>query len=157
MITTTQPKQRKKPYQKPPAVKHLEQLADIDNQRRHPNTPVKYLARCKYRDDTYSGLVQCIIDYIRLRGGTAQRLASSAPTDTRRTVRDIIGRKYEIGSVDYRPSSGDPSGADIHAVINGLSVLIGARPGGHCFQDGDIFFFGDLSQFLKWYQQAFAV
>ena len=156
MITTTKPKQRKKPYIKPPAVKNLEQLADEDNQRKHPNTPVKYLAKCKYRDDTYSGLVKCIVDFVRLKGGTAQRLASSRPQDTRQTVRDVIGRKYEIGSIDYRP---EPSGsrADIHAVIHGWSVLIAARPGSHCHQDGNVFFFADFTQFLKWYEKSFAV
>lgn len=153
--TTTKEKQRKKPYIKPQAVKELERLADIENQRRHPNTPVKYLAKCKYRDDTYSGLVKCIADYIRLQGGTAQRLASSAPQDTRRTVKDVIGRKYEIGSVDYAPSGSDPSGSDINAVIHGLNVLIAARPGGHSYQDGGVYFFGDFSQFFRWYQQAF--
>lgn len=157
MITSTATNRRKPPYKKPQAVKHLEQLADLENQRRHPNTPDKYLAKCKYRDDTYSGLVKCIIDYIRLQGGTAQRLASSRPQDTRQTVRDVIGRKYEIGSVDYRPQSGDTNGADIHAVINGWSVLLAARPGGHCYEDGNMLFFGDFTAFCKWYNQAFGV
>ena len=155
MITSTATNRRKPPYKKPQAVKHLEQLADLENQRQHPNTPDKYLAKCKYRDDTYSGLVKCIADYIRLQGGTAQRLASSAPQDTRRTVKDVIGRKYEIGSVDYAPSGSDPSGSDINAVIHGLNVLIAARPGGHSYQDGGVYFFGDFSQFFRWYQQAF--
>ena len=154
--TTTKEKQRKKPYIKPQAVKELERLADIENQRRHPNTPVKYLAKCKYRDDTYSGLVKCIIDYIRLQDGTAQRLASSRPQDTRQTVRDVIGRKYEIGSVDYKPEPSG-SGADIHAVINGYNVMIAARPGGHCYEDGNVLFFGDFTAFCKWYNQAFGV
>ena len=43
---------RKKPYKKPEAVRLLEELADIEQQRKHPNTPAKYLAPCKYRDDT---------------------------------------------------------------------------------------------------------
>ena len=62
---------RKPRYHKPQAVKELEEVADIENQRKHPHTPAKYLAKSKYRDDTANSLTRCIIDFIKLNGGQA--------------------------------------------------------------------------------------
>ena len=78
-------KPRKPRYTKPQAVRELEELADIENQRKHPHTPAKYLGKSKHRDDTANELTRCIIDYIEYKGGQAERINTMGiPTDTRR-------------------------------------------------------------------------
>ena len=122
---------RKPRYQKPQAVKYLEELADIDNQRRHPHTPAKYLAKSKYRDDTANGLTRCIIDFIKLNGGQAERVNTTGiPIDRRREVTDVLGHSRIIGSVEWRKSGGTVGSADISATIRGRSVKIEVKIGG---------------------------
>ncbi len=68
---------RKKPkpaYRKPIAVKHLEELANQDAQRRHPSISPEHLAPRKFRDDTANGLTACIVAYAKLTGAFASRL-----------------------------------------------------------------------------------
>ncbi len=122
--TTTQ-KPKKPQYKKPQAVKELEHIADIDNERKHPHTPPRYLAKAKYRDDTANGLTKCIIDFIRFKGGQAERINTTGiPIDTRRQVTDVLGHSRTIGGIEWRPSGGTQGSADISAVIRGLAVKI---------------------------------
>lgn len=169
IITTTHSKQRKKPYQKPPAVKQLEQLADKDNQRRHPHTPVHYLAKSKYRDDTANGLTKCIIDYIRLNGGQAERVNTMGiPKDTRQTVTDVLGRTYTIGGINWRPGGSTNGSADISATIEGRSVKIEVKIGRDEQSEaqkeyqrrieaaGGLYYIAhDFTDFYSWYSQTF--
>lgn len=160
-------KPRKKPYQKPQAVKKLEELADIENERKHPNTPPKYLAKSKYRDDTANGLTKCIIDFIRLNGGQAERInATGVPIDTRREVTDILGHRRTIGSVTWRPSGATVGSADISATVGGRSVKIEVKVGRDRQSEaqkqyqasieaaGDLYFLAnDFTDFVAWYHQ----
>ena len=167
--TTTKEKQRKKPYIKPQAVKELERLADIENQRRHPNTPVKYLAKCKYRDDTANALTKCVIDFIRLNGGQAERINTTGIVqDTRRTVTDVLGHTYTIGGIRWRPGGSTVGSADISAIIRGRSVKIEIKIGrdhqSEAQKDyhrnieaaGGVYYIArDFTTFMCWYQQTF--
>jgi len=160
---------RKKPYKKPQAVKELEELADIENQRKHPNMPAKYLAKSTYRDDTANGLTRCIIDFVRFNGGQAERINTTGiPIDTRREVTDIVGHRRTIGSVQWRPSGGTVGSADISATIGGRSVKIEVKIGRDRQSEaqrqyqasieaaGGLYFVAkDFSSFLTWYHATF--
>lgn len=168
-ITVGSVKPRKPRYTKPQAVKELEELADIENQRKHPHTPAKYLGKSKYRDDTANGLTRCIIDYIKLHGGQAERVNSmGVPIDTRREVTDIIGHRRTIGSVQWRPSGATIGSADISATIRGRSVKIEVKIGKDrqseaqrqyqqaVEQAGGVYYIAkDFTSFVAWYQRTF--
>ena len=166
-ITPNKPK--KAPYRKPDAVKQLESMADAEQQRKHPNTPSKYLAPCKYRDDTANGLTKCIVDYIRLNGGQAERINTTGiPQDTRQQVTDILGRTRTIGSVTWRTGGGTRGSADISATIQGRSVKIEVKIGKDRQSDaqrqyqaaieaaGGLYYIAkNFTEFVNWYAQQF--
>ena len=162
-------KPKKAPYRKPEAVKQLETLADAEQQRKHPNTPSKYLAPCKYRDDTANGLTKCIVDYIRLQGGQAERINTTGiPQDTRQQVTDILGRTRTIGSVTWRTGGGTRGSADISATIQGRSAKIEVKIGKDRQSDaqrqyqaaieaaGGLYYIAkNFTEFLSWYLLTF--
>ena len=167
--TQVETRTRKPPYKKPQAVKELEELADIENQRLHPNIPTKYLARSKYRDDTANGLTKCIIDFIRLNGGQAERINTMGiPRDSRKMVTDIVGRSRVIGSVEWRTSGTTKGSADISATIRGQSVKIEVKIGHDRQSDaqrdyqaaveqaGGVYYIAkDFANFVQWYKERF--
>lgn len=162
-------KPHKPRYTKPQAVRELEELADIENQRKHPHTPAKYLAKSKYRDDTANGLTRCIVDYIKLHGGQAERINTiGIPIDTRREVTDIVGHRRTIGSMTWRPSGATVGSADISATIKRRSVKIEVKIGRDrqsetqkAYQKqveaaGGLYFIAkDFTSFVRWYRATF--
>lgn len=162
-------KTKKKPYKKPQAVRELESMANADNARKHPNIPINYLAKSTYRDDTANGLTRCIVDYIRLKGGQAERINTiGIPIDTRREVTDILGHRHMIGSLAWRKSSNTVGSADISATIRGRSVKIEVKIGRDRQSEaqrqyqasieaaGGLYFTAkDFASFLIWYHATF--
>jgi hypothetical protein len=171
MANQEREKPRKKPYKKPQAVRELECMADAENARKHPNTPLKYLAKCTYRDDTANGLTRCIIDFIRFKGGQAERINTiGIPIDTRREVSDVLGHRKTIGSVTWRPSAGTVGSADISATIRGRSVKIEVKIGRDTQSEaqrqyqasieaaGGLYLVAkDFTNFVSWYTKTFEV
>ena len=85
---------------------NLQQLSDMKHQAEVSTLdkfPAEYLPRTKYSDKTANGLTRCIIDFIRLTGGHAERVSN-------------MGR--QIGSGRNRkwiPGTGTNGTADISA------------------------------------------
>ncbi len=162
-------KSKKQPYKKPQAVKELEAMADLDNQQRHPNTPPKYLAKCKYHDEMANGLTKCIIDFVRFNGGQAERINTMGiPRDKRQTVTDVLGRSQVIGSIEWRTSETTKGSADISATIRGRSVKIEVKIGrdrqsdaqrkyqASVEQAGGLYYIArNFTDFVLWYQRTF--
>lgn len=112
-------------YRKSAAVKELERLADEDAARRHPSIAREHLAPRKYCDRDANGLTKCVIDFIRLTGGMAERInCTGRYIDRSQTFTDVIGRTRTIGSGQWLPTSGVKGTADISAVIQGLAEFI---------------------------------
>jgi len=112
-------------YRKSAAVKELERLADEDAARRHPSIAREHLAPRKYCDRDANGLTKCVIDFIRLTGGMAERInCTGRYIDRSQTFTDVIGRTRTIGSGQWLPTSGVKGTADISAVIQGRAVKI---------------------------------
>ena len=107
MANQEREKPRKKPYKKPQAVRELESMANAENAHKHPNTPLKYLAKSTYRDDTANGLTKCIIDFIRFNGGQAERIISMVP--------DVIDKL--TGAVEKFTKKGDSDVPDLDVTI----------------------------------------
>ena len=107
----------KKPYAKPQAVLILEELAFVAQQKKYPNTPKRYLVKKYYRDDNANGLTQCIIDYIKLYGGHAERI-------------NTTGIPFETpNGIVWRTGNTEKGSADISATIRGRSVKIEVKIG----------------------------
>lgn len=114
---------RKPHYSKSDSVKMLEGLADEEAKRRLPNVP--YLAPRTFRDDSANGLTNCIIQYIRLMGGQAERISNTGRRiDTRTTFEDVTGKSRTIGGSHWIKGTGTNGTADISATIAGRSVKI---------------------------------
>ena len=162
-------KPKKTPYNKPQAVKELEERADIENAKQHPNFPEKYLPKSKYRDDTANGLTRCIIDFIRFNGGQAERINTMGILkDNRKQVTDIMGHCRTIGSIEWRTGGTTKGSADISATIRGRSVKIEVKIGHDCQSEaqrqyqasveaaGGVYYIArDFTSFHAWYQLIF--
>lgn len=145
-------KPRKPAYKKPDAVKRLEQVTGR-----------------KHRDDTANGLTRCITDYIKYKGGQAERVNTmGVPLDTRREVTDIMGHRRTIGSLQWRPSGSTVGSADISATIGGRSVKIEIKVGRdrqseaqrqyqrQVEQAGGLYYIArNFTDFLYWYHEKF--
>lgn len=121
---------RKIPYQKSEAVKLLEEMANKAAQEKYPNTPPEWLAPRKYRDDTANRLTKCIIHYIRLTGGQAERISYTGRQITRNNnYVDVVGFQRSIINTHWIPGTGSKGTADISATIEGKSVKIEVKIG----------------------------
>lgn len=117
-------------YTKSRAVKCLEAMADQAARAKYPNTPAHFLAPRKFRDDTANGLTQCIIQFVRISNGQAERISNTGRRiDTRTTFEDVTGRSRTIGGSQWINSAGTNGTADISATIAGQSVKIEVKIG----------------------------
>lgn len=116
------------------AVSLLEKLAFDEKRFKYPATPVQYLSHPKYRDDNTNGLTACIIDFIRIAGGQAERINSMGRLiDRRKTFVDVVGRSRTIGATTWVKGNTQTGTADISATIYGRSVKIEVK----CKATGD--------------------
>lgn len=145
-------KPKKAAYNKPEAVKRLEQVTGN-----------------KHRDDTANELTRCIIAYLKYKGWQAERINTTGiPIDSRRQVTDITGRTRSIGSLTWRPSGSTVGSADISATIAGRSVKIEVKIGkdrqseaqrqyqAAIEQAGGLYYIArNFTDFHSWYRQNF--
>lgn len=110
----------------------------------------------KYDDRTANGLTRCVIDFIRLHGGDAQRI------NTTGTMRKINGQMKWTHSGMRRGT------ADVHAIIKSKAVSIEIKIGRDKMSKaqqeererieraGGMYFVArDMPGFIAWYRQHF--
>jgi len=148
----------------------LKELYLIYSKRKHPNIPERYLTCPKFNDKTANGLTTCIIQYIKLTGGQAERINCTGRIIDNRTIStDILGHKRTIGSMKYIKTAGQRGTADISATIKGRSVKIEVKIGNdrqseaqkeyqkNIEASGGLYFIAkNFSQFLEWYNLMFS-
>lgn len=106
-------------------IKYLKELYLENHRKRYPSLPEPARVAPAYSDKTANKLTRCIIDYIRLKGGQAERVANMGrPVDQSKVYTDVIGNQRRIGGVKWIPGQGTPGTADISATINGRAVKI---------------------------------
>jgi hypothetical protein len=151
------------------AISILKDIYIDDCKRQYPNVPRQYIPAPKYTDRTANGLTKCIIDYIRLTGGQAERInCTGRIIDSRTTCTDVLGHNRTIGSLHYIKTAGQRGTADISATIQGRSVKIEVKIGADRQSEaqkeyqrsietsGGIYFVAkDFGQFLSWYYLTF--
>lgn len=87
--------------------------------------PPDYVVRTKYNDSTANGLTKCVIDYINLSGGQAERISNTGRyIDESRIVTDVLGNRKKIGTGKYIKGTGTNGTADISATYKGKSIKI---------------------------------
>lgn len=106
----------------------LQKLKDLAKQRKiedNPDFPAHYLPESVFSDTTANGLTKCIIAWINLTNGQAERISNTGRyIDESKIVTDVLGNKRKIGSGKYIKGQGTAGTADISATINGKSVKI---------------------------------
>jgi hypothetical protein len=99
------------------ALKQLTEMKQASLAADHPAVPGHAIPKASYSDRTANGLTRCIIDWIRLNGGHAERVAN-----TGRLIG--TGRRRR-----WIPGTGTNGTADVHAVKGGRFVAIEVKVG----------------------------
>ncbi len=111
----------------------LAELRDLylkHHRKKYPHMPEYARTAPRYSGSTANGLTKCIIDYIRLSGGQAERTSTTGRlVDRRQQFTDVTGRTREIGTAKWIPTSGVKGSADISAVIRGKALKIEVKIG----------------------------
>lgn len=152
------------------ALSHLNALLDAEMRSKYPHVP--YLPPSKMKCNNANTLTQCVLKYIRVMGGQAERINTMGRRlDQTRVVTDCLGYKRQIGSVKFVPGTGTRGSADISATIKnksgiGVSVKIevkwakdrisadqikyaeSVRKAG-----GEYIVVHDFTEFYNWYQE----
>jgi hypothetical protein len=151
------------------AIEILNQEAKHLRDSKYPNVPSYAKPPIKYSDATTNGLTKAIIDFVRIRGGQAERISSEGRViDDRKSYTNVIGQTVTVGSIRRIKTSGQKGTADISATINGRSVKIEVKKGRDYqsqaqqeYQEsivkaGGIYFVAkDFEMFLDWYNKTF--
>lgn len=113
--------------------KHIKALCRLSMRAKmgkYPNMPERFIPAPKYSDKTANGLTKCVIDFIRLQGGQAERVANMGRLVDDRS-KSVLGQS--IGGQKWIKGTGKNGSADIHATIRGRSVKIEVK----CAATGD--------------------
>ncbi|MDR2475708.1 MAG: VRR-NUC domain-containing protein [Bacteroidales bacterium] len=108
-------KEKKPRYVKPASIKELEQLHFDCKRTQYHDTPVRYLVKNTFRDDTANGLTKCIIAWLKIQGYFAARVNTTG----------IYSKRLN----KYIYSGSTKGMADITAVIDGKHVSIEVKVG----------------------------
>ena len=106
-------------------LKKLIELKHLEECKKYPSIPPAYIPLTKFTDKTANGLTKCVIAWINLHGGQAERINTTGRMiDKTKVVSDALGQKRMIGSVEWQKGTGTKGSADISATIRGRSVKI---------------------------------
>jgi len=109
-------------------MKKLQDLIQLKHKiecQKYPSMPPDYIPLTKFTDKTANGLTKCVIAWINLNGGQAERINTMGRMlDKTKVVADTFGNKRTIGSVEWQKGTGTKGSADISATIQGRSVKI---------------------------------
>tara|TARA_R110000868_G_scaffold35000_1_gene125780 strand:+ start:107 stop:586 length:480 start_codon:yes stop_codon:yes gene_type:complete len=109
-------------------MKKLKDLIELKHKiecQKYPSMPPDYIPLTKFTDKTANGLTKCVIAWINLNGGQAERINTMGRMlDKTKVVADTFGNKRTIGSVEWQKGTGQKGSADISATIQGRSVKI---------------------------------
>ena len=153
-------------YKKPDAIRELEDAVFEVKKQKYPNVP--YLIKHQYSDKTANDLTRAIIDFVRLRGGQAERINTMGrPIDRRKVYQDAVGLTRSIGSIEWVKGTGTNGSADISATIAGKSVKIEVKIGADRQSEaqkkyqadieraGGLYVIAkDFTSFVEWYDQT---
>jgi hypothetical protein len=142
-----------------PAFTELRRIWMADQCRRFPSIPATegHHAVPKFTDKTANGLTRCVLTWIRLHGGQAERINTMG-----RQIKTKSGRQV------YIKTTGSKGSADISAVIAGRAVKIEVKIGRDRQSNkqkqyadavtnaGGVYYIArNFPDFVEWYNQNF--
>jgi hypothetical protein len=157
-------------YIKPFAVKELEDAVfAIKVKKFEKYQSAETLLKRQFRDDKANDLTRCIIAYIQLKGGQAERISTTGRVvDRSKIVTDTIGIMRRIGTAEYIPGTSTNGSADISSIIKGFTVKIEVKigkdrqsPAQIKYQEavesaGGLYFIAkDFTSFYEWFNSLF--
>jgi hypothetical protein len=99
-------------------LKKLIELKHSEECKKYPSMPPAYIPLTKFTDKTANGLTKCVIAWINLHGGQAERINTTGRMiDKTKVVSDALGQKRMIGSVEWQKGTGTKGSADISSTI----------------------------------------
>jgi hypothetical protein len=110
------------------SLKILSELSTAHLKKKHPNFPEHALPKQKYSDKTANGLTKCIIDFINLNGGMAERINNTGRYLQGETVTNVIGISRTFKG-KYIPGTGTNGTADISGTLNSKSIKVEVKIG----------------------------
>ena len=110
-------------------IEQLHVIAFQDLRKKHPSFPKHALPRPKYSDRTANGLTKCIVHYINLIGGMAERRNSMGRYLKPKTYTNVFGKKVQLGTGKYIPNTGRNGTSDISGVFKGVPLVIEVKIG----------------------------
>jgi len=85
------------------------------------NMPPSYVPKDKFSDKTANSLTKCIVTWININGGIAERISSAGRMiDNTKVVSNVLGQKYRIGSFGYIPGTSRNGTADVSATFRNI-------------------------------------
>ena len=106
-------------------IKKLKALYLEQHRQRYPDFPEYARTAPKYTDKNANELTKCIIDYIKLTGGQAERISvTGRRIDKRKRFTDAAGCQRQVGKIEWAKTNMQKGSADISATIQGRSVKI---------------------------------
>lgn len=103
-------------------IQHLNDLLNKAQQEKYPNIRPELLAPYKMKANSANSLTQCILKYIKIMGGHAERISTTGRMiDKSREVTNVLGHHYKIGGMSWIPGTGQKGSADISAIVRTAS------------------------------------
>lgn len=110
------------------ALKILKEMDLKASCAKHPTFPSHLMAVTKFTDKTANGLTKCIVSFINMNGGLAERISNTGRWMKGESVVDVIGIQRNFNG-KYIPGTGLNGTADISATICGRSVAVEVKIG----------------------------
>lgn len=151
------------------ALKVLSEMDKISREQKSPSMDPNYIVGTKFSDKTANGLTKAIIAFISLSGYQAERINNMGRmVNNTKVVKNILGVRSTIGSVEWQKGSGKKGTADISATVRGISVKIEVKIGRDSQSDdqkeyqmsitkaGGIYVIAkEFGDFVKWWVKNF--
>lgn len=110
-------------------LKQLEQLQHAHDCSKTQMRP-DYVPVTKFSDKTANGLEKCIVAYINLNGGIAERRANTGRyIDDSKVITDVSGFSRRLGTGKYIPGTGRNGTADCSGIYKGKPIAIEVKIG----------------------------
>jgi hypothetical protein len=84
---------------------------------KHPTIDERFIPLTAWNDSTANGLTKCIVSFINMSGGYAERINTMGTYKQAKTVKDLDGITRTVGKGKYIPSGSTKGSADISSTI----------------------------------------
>lgn len=126
---------RKKPLT---AINILREMDSNHRRIKYPNARY-YYHDDKLKDNSANGIMKCIEKYHSIIGGVAERIHTQGRrVDNTKIVTDVLGFSKQIGSVEWRKTTGRKGTSDMKVLYNGLAYSVEIKYGRDTQKDDQI-------------------